>query len=83
MTERIIIKPGNNPSHHAPLKKNLLPSLISIPQSGVSGGMPRPKKDNEASIIIASAMLSVATTRIDGRTLGKINLKTISFLLLL
>jgi hypothetical protein len=42
----------------------LLPIRIRVPSEGMVSGMPAPRNDNVASVMIASARLMVAITRI-------------------
>ena len=46
---------GKKVIHHSPENKKSLPSLINVPNEGVVGGTPTPKKLKVDSAIIASA----------------------------
>jgi hypothetical protein len=67
----MIIIPGKVITHQLPLGRRLRPFVKSHPQSGTLTGTPNPIKVNPAAVRIASAKFTVATTTIDGKTLGK------------
>ena len=46
---------GKKVIHHSPENKKSFPNLINVPNDGVVGGTPTPKKLNVDSAIIASA----------------------------
>ena len=63
---------GKNVIHHSPENKKLFPNLINVPNDGVVGGTPTPKKLNVDSVIIARANPMVAMTNRGRRIFGKI-----------
>ena len=68
---------GKNVIHHSPENKKLFPNLINVPNEGVVGGTPTPKKLNVDSVIIARANPIVAITRRGLSMFGKICLNII------
>ena len=56
--------------HHSPENKNSLPMRINVPNDGVVGGTPTPRNDNVASVMIAVAICTVASTSTGPITLG-------------
>src|SRR5580658_4271738 len=47
------------------------PSAMMLPQLGMIGGVPAPRKDNVASVIIAEAQMNVACTISGASVLGR------------
>ena len=70
MTANAITHPGNIDKAGAILKKSL-PSLIIIPQLGIGGCIPNPKKDRLASAIIAPEIPRVNEINIGPIQFGK------------
>ena len=68
---------GKNVIHHSPENKKLFPNLISVPNEGVVGGTPTPKKLSVDSVMIARAKPIVAITSIGLSMLGNICLNII------
>ena len=68
---------GKNVIHHSPENKKLFPNLISVPNDGVVGGTPTPKKLRVDSVIIAKAKPIVAITKIGLSIFGNICLNII------
>src|SRR5207253_1497803 len=62
--------PGKIVIHHSPEKRKSLPMRISVPSDGRVGGTPMPRNDSVASVMIAVAILRVASTRTGPSTLG-------------
>mgnify|MGYP003315793899 CR=1 FL=1 len=69
---------GKKVIHHSPENKKSFPSLIKVPNDGVVGGTPTPKKLSVASAIIANASPMVPITRIGLIILGRICLNMIA-----
>ena len=74
MTKKIA---GKKVIHHSPENKKSLPILINVPNEGVVGGTPTPKKLKVDSVMIAKAKPIVAITKIGRSMLGKICLNII------
>src|SRR6516164_3231061 len=55
--------PGKATIHHSPEKRKLFPIRISVPSEGMVSGMPEPRNESVASVMMASARLMVAITR--------------------
>src|SRR5665811_311164 len=68
-TTDITARPGNVIIHHA-FWMFSCPRARSIPQSGVSGGRPRPRKLKPAPVRMASATLTEKMMATDGMTFG-------------
>ncbi len=64
--------PGKIVIHQAPEKKYSWPARIKDPRDGIVTGIPRPKKDRAASLMIALATWIVEMTMTDVREFGKI-----------
>src|SRR5438105_8538305 len=62
--------PGKIVIHHSPENKKSLPTRISVPSDGRVGGTPTPRNDSVASVMIAVAMLIVASTNTGPSTFG-------------
>ena len=62
--------PGKIVIHHSPENRKSLPTRISVPSDGCVGGTPTPRNDSVASVMIAVAMLIVASTSTGPSTLG-------------
>ena len=62
--------PGKTVIHHSPEKRKSLPTRISVPSEGCVGGTPMPRNDSVASVMIAVAMLIVASTSTGPSTFG-------------
>ncbi len=56
--------------HHWPENRYSLPTWISVPSDGVLGGSPTPRKLSVASVTIASAKFTVASTSTGPSVLG-------------
>ena len=69
---------GKKVIHHSPENKKSFPNLINVPNDGVVGGTPTPKKLNVDSAIIASAKPIVPITRTGLIIFGKICLNIVS-----
>ena len=68
---------GKNVIHHSPENKKSLPNLINVPNEGVVGGTPTPRKLKVASAIIARASPIVPITKTGLIMFGKICLNII------
>src|SRR5262249_10212990 len=62
--------PGNAPSHHATYRKSRL-SLNMLPHAGVGGWTPKPRNEMAASATTNCENCRLATTMMDGATLGR------------
>jgi hypothetical protein len=71
-----IARPGKKDTHQAPITK-LRPSATIRPQAGFGGGIPAPRKLNDASITITCPTSKVARTIMVFTTLGNICRKSI------
>ena len=64
-------RPGKVTIHQVPDGRKFLPMARSTPQSGIPAGSPRPMKDREDSVTMASAMFRENTMTTVAITLGK------------
>ena len=63
--------PGNAASHQA-MRMSLAPCVNMVPQVGISGGTPTPRKDRDASMMMANPSVMVPSTIYEATTLGRI-----------
>ena len=75
-TDIIKNKPGNKDNPGA-IRKKSFPSFIIVPQLGIDGGNPNPKKDKPASLIIALEIPKLYIIIIGPTQLGSICLTII------
>ena len=68
---------GKKVIHHSPENKKSLPNLINVPNDGVVGGTPTPKKLKVDSAMIASASPIVPMTNTGLKIFGNICLNII------
>ena len=68
---------GKNVIHHSPENKKLFPNLINVPNDGVVGGTPTPKKLNVDSANIELGIVKVNVTIKGANMFGRISLKMI------
>ena len=62
-TVKVIASPGNTTSHQGGLNDSASTPPSMLPQLGVGGGMPMPRKLRPASVVIATPMLAETITR--------------------
>src|SRR3990170_2011442 len=68
-----IARAGNKGGHHFPATMFEYSSLMLRPQSGDGGWIPTPRNDRVATVKMAYPNLTVSSTTIGPRTIGKIS----------
>ena len=62
-TVTVMAAPGNTTSHHGGTRPEFSESASMLPQVGVGGGMPTPRKPSDASMTMATPRWVVARIR--------------------
>ena len=62
-TTRVMVRPGNTTKGQWGIRTFATAPPIILPQVGVGGGMPTPRKPRDASMTIATPSCAVASTR--------------------